>query len=51
MPEASLAREIGLNYAIICPVANHAAGRGLNKDGVTHEEISVNSEKMVQKYS
>jgi 5'-methylthioadenosine phosphorylase len=46
MPEASLAREIGLNYAIICPVANHAAGRGLNKDGITHEEISVNSEKM-----
>lgn len=46
MPEASLAREIGLNYAIICPVANHAAGRGLNKAGITHEEISVNSEKM-----
>ena len=46
MPEASLAREIGLKYALICPVANHAAGRGLNKDGVTHEEISTNSIKM-----
>ena len=46
MPEASLAREIGLNYALICPVANHAAGRGLNKDGISHEEISANSEKM-----
>jgi len=46
MPEASLAREIGLNYAIICPVANHAAGRGLNKDGITHEEISANSKNM-----
>ncbi len=46
MPEASLAREIGLNYALICPVANHAAGRGLNKDGISHEEISTNSEKM-----
>jgi 5'-methylthioinosine phosphorylase len=46
MPETSLAREIGLNYALICPVANHAAGRGLNKDGVTHQEISANSEKM-----
>ena len=47
MPEASLAREIGLNYALICPVANHAAGRGLNKDGVSHEQINANSEKMV----
>ena len=46
MPEASLAREIGLNYALICPVANHAAGRGLNKDGISHEEINANSEKM-----
>ena len=46
MPETSLAREMGLNYALICPVANHAAGRGLNKDGVTHEEINVNSKKM-----
>ena len=46
MPETALAREIGLNYALICPVANHAAGRGLNKDGVSHEEISTNSEKM-----
>ena len=46
MPEASLAREIGLNYALICPVANHAAGRGLNKDGISHEEINENSEKM-----
>jgi 5'-methylthioinosine phosphorylase len=46
MPETALAREIGLNYALICPVANHAAGRGLNKNGVTHEEISANSEKM-----
>jgi 5'-methylthioadenosine phosphorylase len=46
MPETTLAREVGLNYAIICPVANHAAGRGLNKDGVSHDEISANSEKM-----
>jgi 5'-methylthioinosine phosphorylase len=46
MPETSLAKEIGLNYALICPVANHASGRGLNKDGVTHEEISMNSKKM-----
>ena len=28
MPEACLARELGLPYAAICPVANWAAGRG-----------------------
>ena len=28
MPEAALAREIGLRYATIAVVANHAAGRG-----------------------
>ena len=47
MPETSLAKEIGLNYALICPVANHAAGRGLNKEGVTHDEITINSKKML----
>jgi len=46
MPETSLAREMNLNYAIICPVANHAAGRGLNKNGISHEEINSNSKKM-----
>ena len=46
MPEAALAKEIGLNYALICPVANHAAGRGLNKDGISHDEISSNSKSM-----
>ena len=28
MPEAALARELGLHYAALCPVANQAAGRG-----------------------
>jgi 5'-methylthioadenosine phosphorylase len=28
MPEAALARELGLPYAAICVVVNHAAGRG-----------------------
>jgi len=28
MPEAALAREVGLPYAAICVVVNHAAGRG-----------------------
>ena len=28
MPEAALARELGLSYAALCPVVNMAAGRG-----------------------
>ncbi|MGE4596523.1 MAG: S-methyl-5'-thioinosine phosphorylase [Methylophilaceae bacterium] len=48
MPEAALAKELGINYAAICPVANHAAGRGLSEKGVTHQEINVNSEKIMK---
>jgi 5'-methylthioinosine phosphorylase len=43
MPEASLARELGVAYAAICPVANHAAGRGQSKNGLNPETISKNS--------
>ena len=53
MPEASLARELDLPYAAICPVANFAAGRASSKDGITHEEINKQSEIMsfnVSKY-
>ena len=53
MPEASLAKEIDLPYAAICPVANFAAGRASSKDGITHEEINKQSEVMsinVSKY-
>ena len=32
-----IAKKIGLNYELICPVANQAVGRGLNKDGISHE--------------
>ena len=41
MPEASLARELGLNYAAIAVVVNHAAGRGDSRDGVHMENISA----------
>ena len=39
MPEASLAREVGLPYAALCVVVNHAAGRGdsatqISMDGI-----------------
>ena len=53
MPEASLAKELNLPYAAICPVANFAAGRMSSKDGITFEEINNQSEMMslnVSKY-
>jgi 5'-methylthioinosine phosphorylase len=37
MPEAALARELGLHYAAICPVANHAAGRGESEEEIQYE--------------
>jgi 5'-methylthioadenosine phosphorylase len=37
MPEAALAREAGLDYAAICPVANLAAGLGSTE--LTPEEV------------
>ncbi|MEO8506406.1 MAG: S-methyl-5'-thioinosine phosphorylase [Betaproteobacteria bacterium] len=40
MPEASLAREAGLDYAVICVVVNHAAGRGDSAQEVSMEGIS-----------
>ena len=40
MPEASLAREVGLPYASICVVVNHAAGRGNSAQQVSMEGIS-----------
>ena len=53
MPEASLAKELDIPYAAICPVANFAAGRATSRDGITHEEINKQSEMMslnVSKY-
>jgi 5'-methylthioinosine phosphorylase len=40
MPEAVLAREMGLDYAMLCVVVNAAAGRGSNVDGVALAEIT-----------
>jgi 5'-methylthioadenosine phosphorylase len=36
MPESALARELGLCYAAIAVVVNHAAGRGASVQGVSH---------------
>ncbi|PPC92631.1 MAG: 5'-methylthioadenosine phosphorylase [Methylotenera sp.] len=41
MPEAALARELGINYAAICPVANQAAGRGSSSNGIQYEDIML----------
>ncbi|MDP3743298.1 MAG: S-methyl-5'-thioinosine phosphorylase [Methylotenera sp.] len=42
MPEAALARELGISYATICPVANYAAGRGDSLHGIKYEEVIAN---------
>jgi len=39
MPEAALARELGLPYAAINVVANHAAGRGSSANGIHFESL------------
>ena len=41
MPEAALARELGLSYAAIAVVVNYAAGRGSSRDGVHLETIGT----------
>lgn len=41
MPEAALARELGVRYAAICVVANHAAGRGSSAHGIRYQEIDT----------
>jgi 5'-methylthioadenosine phosphorylase len=39
MPEAALARELGLEYAAIAVVVNAAAGRGESKHGISLEQM------------
>ncbi len=41
MPEAALAKEIGLCYAAIGVVANHAAGRGSSASAVRYDEVEA----------
>ncbi len=42
MPEAVLARELGLQYAALCPIANQAAGRGDSANGIQYEDVITN---------
>ena len=41
MPEAALARELGLCYAAVAVVANYAAGRAGSREGIRMEEINA----------
>ncbi len=41
MPEASLARELELPYAVLTVVANHAAGKGDNKKAIDLDAIGA----------
>ena len=41
MPEAALARELGLEYAAIAVVVNHAAGRGESKEGIALDRLEA----------
>lgn len=41
MPEAALARELGIPYASIGVVANHAAGRGASRHSISFESIQA----------
>lgn len=49
MPEAVLARELGVHYAALCPVVNPAAGRGSSLNGINFADISANLDKTMQK--
>jgi len=40
MPEAALARELGIAYAAIAVVVNHAAGRGASAHGIQMQELA-----------
>jgi 5'-deoxy-5'-methylthioadenosine phosphorylase len=41
MPEAALAREAGLDYAALCVVVNHAAGRGASRRQIKLDELET----------
>jgi 5'-methylthioadenosine phosphorylase len=49
MPEAVLARELGLSYAAIAVVVNAAAGRGESRHAISLEAIGAVLESAMQK--
>jgi 5'-methylthioinosine phosphorylase len=49
MPEAALAKEIGLCYATIGVVANYAAGRGSSTHAIHYDEIESALKQSMQR--
>jgi len=49
MPEAVLARELGLPYAAIAVVVNHAAGRGDSRDEISLDAIARTLEAAMER--
>ncbi len=49
MPEASLARELGLPYAALAVSVNHAAGRGDSREQISLDEIKAALEPAMQR--
>lgn len=49
MPEAALARELGLQYAAIAVVANFAAGRGDSRHAISLDSIGAVLEEAMEK--
>ncbi len=49
MPEAALARELGIEYATIAVVANYAAGRGDSVHAISLEKIEAVLEEAMRK--
>lgn len=49
MPEAALARELGMEYAALCPIANQAAGRGDSANGIQYEDVMARLDLTMQK--
>lgn len=41
MPECALAKELGICYAALTVVANHAAGRGASRDGISYKDVEA----------
>jgi len=49
MPEAALARELGIAYVSIAVVVNHAAGRGDSAKAISIDRIAGVLEKAMDK--
>lgn len=49
MPEAALAKELGLCYATIAVAVNHAAGRGSSARGIRYDEVEATLKAVMQR--